>query len=231
MRSAQRQVLRSLRRVREFIAANTPAGDPGKLGVQLAELDDVIGKMTELGAEQEAAVRLMAAETKRQATLRAELWDDEMQPVSRVAREIFGTSPGLEAALWLPRKNADSQALVSSALAMAEAAEPHRALFVAHGLAGEFVQQLRDAAARLQGALGARDTAERRRVTATAAAVLQAKRGRRAVRLLHAIMAPRLAGDADILAAWKSVRKVSAVPGGGAVAVDEEEATPVVKVA
>ena len=38
------------------------------------------------------------------------------------------------------------------------------------------------------------------------------KRGQRAVRLLNAILAPKLASNPDLLAAWNNVRKMKPVP-------------------
>lgn len=234
MKARQRQVLRSFRRVREFIAANVPAESQAGLGVQLAELDDVLSSITEMATEQEAGSRLTSAETRRQATLRMALWDRHMLPVSRVAREVFGSSPGVDAALRMPSKRtADSQLLLAAAAAMAEAAQPHAALFVSHGLSQNFVTELREAATRLETALTARETTQRRTITATAGVSLQITRGRRAVRLLNAILAPRLAGNGDLLATWNSVRRVRAVSGGGvSVAVTPEIVqTPAEKVA
>jgi hypothetical protein len=43
---------------------------------------------------------------------------------------------------------------------------------------------------------------------------------------LDAILAPKLAPDADRLAAWENARKVRGVPGGGPVLVDEEPQEP-----
>ena len=48
----------------------------------------------------------------------------------------------------------------------------------------------------------------RLRTTATASVVEQLKRGRNAVRMLDAVLLPRLRKDPQLLAAWKSARKV-----------------------
>src|SRR2546430_13345533 len=70
----------------------------------------------------------------------------------------------------------------------------------------------------------------RRRVAATASVKDQLKRGRRALRLLNAILSPKLAADPELLAAWNNVRRVkptsgtsqgpvTAAPAGGKVAL------------
>ena len=112
---------------------------------------------------------------------------------------------------------------------MADAASRQPQVFIDHALPVDFVQRLRDAAKALDSVLGARVEAARRRVLATNGLESQLKRGRRAVRLLNAIMAPKLAQDADRLAAWDNARKVNGVPGGPAL--DAEDEPPVVKVA
>lgn len=55
-----------------------------------------------------------------------------MLPVAQVAREIFG-SPGVEAALRLPKRSADNDRLVAAARGMADAAETQKVLFTGKG--------------------------------------------------------------------------------------------------
>ena len=62
---------------------------------------------------------------------------------------------------------------------------------------------------------------------ATASTKELVKRGRRAVRLLDAILRPRLAKDPELLQGWDSARRIKEVGGGVAV----EEAPPVLNVA
>lgn len=74
--------------------------------------------------------------------------------------------------------------------------------------------RLTAAASALDAARNAKVESTRRRITATATVKAQLKRGRKVVRLLDAILKPRLAGNPQLLAAWQSatrVRPVSAV--------------------
>ena len=98
--------------------------------------------------------------------------------------------------------------LASAAGAMAEAAEKWKDVFVQHGLPAEFIDQLKAAALALENARTAKTESNRRRVTATAAVADQVKRGRKAVRVLDAILRPRLAKDPELLAAWRSAKRV-----------------------
>jgi hypothetical protein len=79
-----------------------------------------------------------------------------MQPISRVACEVFGAS-GMDQALRMPATTTANQTVLAAAGAMAEAAHKEKEVFV--------------------------------------------KRGRKAVRLLNAILQPRLVKDPELLAA------------------------------
>lgn len=61
---------------------------------------------------------------------------------------------------------------------------------------------------------GSRHGNQRRRVEATRNVVQLMKRGKRALRLLNAILQARLADDPSLLAAWDNVRAVKEVRGG-----------------
>jgi hypothetical protein len=145
------------------------------------------------------------AESQRK--LRRTLYADHMQPIARVAREVFGAS-GMDRAFRLPPSKAVNQTLLAAAGAMAEAAPKEKDVFVKHGLPQDFVEQLRACAAALETARNAKVESQRRRVTATAALHDQVKRGQKAVRLLNAILQPRLAKDPERLAAWRSAKRV-----------------------
>ena len=69
--------------------------------------------------------------------------------------------------------------------------------------------------------------ARRQHIVATAAVKNLLRKGRRAVRLLNAILAPKLAKDPVLAAAWNSARRVrpTSAAGGG------DGATPELKVA
>jgi hypothetical protein len=129
----------------------------------------------------------------------------------------------------MPRPTVAHESVVTAASAMAEAAEQKSPVFVEHGLAQDFASKLREAAKTLDASLGARDSTRRRRVTATAALKDQLKRGQRAVRLLNAILSPKLASNPDLLAAWDNVRRIKPAP--SVASTIEAPEVPVVKAA
>ena len=230
MKRPETDAYRCFRRVQEFLAAHPFADAPANLGRQASELDAVVSQLSQDALDQEAGHRLTKAETKHQKGLRAALWDRQMLPIARVAREVFGKS-GVDKALTMPKKAVKHEAVINAARAMAEAAAQQSAVFVEHGLSNDFVAQLNQAANDLDTALKSRDTTRRRRLTATAGVAQQLKRGRRAVRLLNAILQPRLAQDPELLSAWESVRRVKSAPSFATVAGVETTQTPTDKAA
>lgn len=227
MNAVQRRALRSFRRVQEFLAAHPMADPPASYGRQAVELTEVLAQLAEESQEQVSGIRTTQGDARREKALRDRLWLQHMKPISRIAREAIGMA-GMDRDLRLPPRSAVSETMIASARAMAEAASDRREVFVEHGLPADFAEQARDAATQLENALTARALSERRRKTATAATRELVKRGRRAVRLIDAILSPRLARDARLLAVWNAVKRPHE-QGGNPGAVAEEP--PAIRVA
>jgi hypothetical protein len=202
-----RSALSSFQRVQEFLAQLPTSSDAPTLGAQAKELAEVIARLSSNSVEQEAGGRFARVHTEAQRRLRHTLYTEHMQPIARVAREVFGAS-GLDRAFRMPRHTTVNQKVLAAAGAMAVAAQKEREVFVKHGLPQDFVEQLEACASALETARNARVESGRRRVTATAAVGELLKRGRKAVRLLNAILQPRLAKDPELLAAWRSAKRV-----------------------
>jgi hypothetical protein len=210
MKATQLNVLRSLRRVQEFITAHPLSDAPAALGKQSDELNSVVAQLSQDTLDQVAGGRFTESNTKHQHKLRVTLWKQHMQPVARIARELFDAT-GLDRALKMPSLSISHEAMVAAGRAMAEAAAKSETTFVEHGLPVDFVAQLRAAVNALDTALGDKDTSYRRKIQATAGVVVNLRRGKRAVRLLNAIIAPRLESDPELRAAWNNARKVRPV--------------------
>ena len=106
---------------------------------------------------------------------------------------------------------------------MAQAAESNREVFLQHGLAPDFVDQLRSAIDALAQACTSKASSLRRQVTATASTDGLVKRGRNAVRLLDAILVPRFANEPELLAAWRTAKKVRPSAGPSTATADSTE--------
>jgi hypothetical protein len=206
-----RSTLSSFQRVQEFLTQHPLSDAADALGAQAKELDDVIARLSSDSVDQEAGSRFHRVHTASQRTLREELYTIHMLPISRVAREVFGLS-GMDRAFRMPRSTKVNQTLLAAAGAMAEAAEKQKEVFTKHGVSPDFIERLKSAAAVLEQVGNAKTESGRRRITATAAVKEQLKRGRKAVRLLNAILQPRLARDPELLAAWRSAKHVRPTP-------------------
>lgn len=201
-----RSTLSSFQRVQEFLSQHPSSNVPEGLGTQKAELENAVAQLLSESVDQDAGVRFGRAHTEHERKLREALCTEHMQPISLVAREVFGVT-GMDRAFLMPRGRTN-QPLIAAAGAMALAAERQKDTLLQHGLAPDFIQKLTAAASALDGARNAKVESSRRRVTATATVKAQLKRGRKAVRLLDAILKPRLAGNPQLLAAWQSAKRV-----------------------
>lgn len=215
MNKYQRRTLRRFRRVQEFLTNNPVPGT----AAQLDALSKVILQLPDTGAEQEFARRQTRGETARQRELRRALWLHHLRPIVRIASRTLGTpmSPELKATFTLPRQSTDNDALIQAASAMAKVAEINAAMFIRQGLPADFVPQLRRATAALSDALGARvETVRRRNVAAESVAEL-VKRGRASLEMLDAIVSSRLESRPELLAAWKTAKRLAEAgePGTG----------------
>lgn len=202
-----RSSLDSFQRVKEFISQHPFAGSPQSLGEQALELDDVILQVSSGMVDQESGARYTGVHAEYEAKLRQVLYADHMQPIAQIARDVLGAS-SMDKAFRLPHGSRVNRLLLTAARAMAETAEREKDVFLRHGRPQDFIEQLRSAADVLEEARLAKTENARRRVTATKSVRDQLKRGRKAVRLLSAVLMPTLRKQPELLAAWKSARRV-----------------------
>lgn len=206
MQRKDRSTLDSLQRVKEFLTQHPLADEPESLGAQAAELDDVLQRLSNEVVGQDAGKRFTRVHIGRERILRHSLYAEHMQPISRIARDAFGKT-GMDRAFLLPRTKV-TVPLVASARAMAQAAMKEKDVFLRHGLAQDFIEQLMAAASLLEETRTAKTESSRQRTTATAEVRQQLSRGRKAVRLLDAVLLPRFRKEPQLLAAWTSAKRV-----------------------
>ena len=220
-----RSTLSALQRVQEFLQQHPTLNAPD-LGEQVRELDDVVRQLLAESVDQAKGLRFASVHVKSAASLRSTLYLDHMKPLAQVAREIFDVS-GLDRAFRLTRPPSSDQALLAAAGAMVVAAEQQKEMFLKRGLPADFIEQLASAADAVAGVRSARVEARRQHIAATAAVKALLRQGRKAVRLLNAILAPKLAKDPVLAAAWNSARRVRPTSAAGS----GDEGTPELKVA
>lgn len=194
-------------RVREYgtqFAAAFPAGSYG------AELFGQLGEVVE-GLRLHALDQSKGRSSVRESTASKSSGRDEltlrMDAVSRTARVIAFTMPGLESKFRMPRGIGD-QALLTLARAFAADAEPLKAEFIKRGLPTDFIQDLNDAADAFDAAINQKAQHRGKQVAATAAIDEMIGRGVRTVRELDALVRNTSADDASALAAWESASHV-----------------------
>lgn len=207
LRSA-RSTLDSFQRVKEFISQHPFVSSPQVLGEQATELDDVIQRLSSEMVVQQSGADLTRVHVEKEAKLRRTLYTDHMQPIAQIARDVLGAS-SMDKAFRLPTGSRNvNRSLITAARAMAAAAESERDVFLRHGQPQDFIEQMRFATQVLEDTRLAKTESARRRVTATKSVMDQLKRGRKAVRLLNAVLMPTLRKQPALLAAWQSARKV-----------------------
>ncbi|MEX2177130.1 MAG: hypothetical protein WD801_00375 [Gemmatimonadaceae bacterium] len=208
-----RSTLSALQRVQEFLRQHPTLSAP-ELGEQVQELDEVVRQLLAESVDQARGMRFASAQVKSTEMVRQALYLDHMKPLAQVAREIFSGS-GLDRAFRLTQPPTSEQALLAAAGAMVVAAEQQKDAFLRRGLPAGFIEQLEAAATAVAEVQRAKVEYRRQHIAATAAVKRLLRHGLRAVRLLNAILSPRLAKDPVLLAAWRSAKRVRPTSAAG----------------
>ncbi|MDB4874449.1 MAG: hypothetical protein JWM41_895 [Gemmatimonadetes bacterium] len=206
MRNRQSHVVDTLRQVQVFLDTNAGIVGP-TIASSRRSLDDVVTRLTAFAADQETSTRGSRGETARQRVLRAALRTNHMRPIAEVAKQKLRDVPEFRA-LTMPAANATSTQLVAAAAAMADAALAHEAVFTDVGMPDAFVASLRAAASAVSQSIDGRKQHAGKRSGATAGLAAEEKRGRSMIRLIDAIVVPRLGSNDALLAEWRSAKRV-----------------------
>jgi hypothetical protein len=135
-----------------------------------------------------------------------------MQPIAKYARAKLLDAPDF-AALSESGYRLRGAKLVSTARAMAIAAEPLAAVLVGAQFPADVVVQLKRAADALENALIEHAMSKVAMGVATASIRQHLKDGRRGVTMLDAVVTKRLAGNAGLLEGWRQAKRVVRKPG------------------
>ncbi len=168
-------------------------------------LNIVAAQMAGAAVQQEvhgAACKLSASD---EPALRAHL-RDELRVVTQMARTLGKTVPGITT-LKMPSWSLHSESLIKSADALITRAAVYESVLVEHGLAPDFVAQVRQAIAALKAEVDARGVARSRQTNATSQLEECVKLGRQYVTQMDALISKALRLDAPKLREWKSVKR------------------------
>jgi hypothetical protein len=222
MTDTERRRYEMFLRVRSFLtdrAGQFPATTfAGELATQL---NTVIEEMDAHTAAQSSGRNATLQSSTSKAAARDELRRD-LDAISRTARVMALSNPGLEDRFRAPRSVSD-QDLLTIARAFAADAQPLVVEFTRRGLPGNFLLDLNSEIAEFEQAINQKIQKRDAQVAATAAIDNTLERGVNIVRELDAIMRNRLATDPASLAAWLSASHTERSPRR---ATPEEEPPP-----
>ena len=207
MTDKEKRILEMLRNVRNFFATHDIVFPPGSLA---RDFFDNIGNIVS-DLEGYAAARISGRAAARQhtagkAALRAAIIDD-LTIISRTARAISVTTPGLESKFRIPHK-LTNQLLLDTARAFLADAEPLKAEFRRYEVQERVFQDLAANVAAFEAALVGQYEGGESSVTAAAAFDAGIEQALSYLRQLDPIVRNKFHNDPSALAAWERARHI-----------------------
>jgi hypothetical protein len=194
-------------RVKGFFAERMAQFPAGSYGRELFESLFAVIEELEGHALRQSTGKSSAREgTSSKSALRDELLR-RLEAISRTARVIAYTTPGLESKFRVPRSIGD-QALILLARAFASDAAPLKDQFVKRGLAATFIEDLNADIEEFETAINRKSQGKEAHVSATAGIDDSIEHGMQTVRELDALVRNLFADDPMTLAAWQSASHV-----------------------
>ena len=206
MKARQSVLLEAARNVQAFLDTNTAVIGP-TITAARQNLDDAAAQLAALAVTQQASKTSSRGATSLQAKLRVSLRTNYMRPVATVAKLFVADVPEIDA-LRMPKKQVSSAALVAAAHAMADAAQTYSDTFTKYGLPDDFVAQLRSAADAVTSAITGRQTHIASTAGATSGLAEQESRVRSLLKLINALVVPKLGTNIVLLNEWKVARAI-----------------------
>ena len=206
MQSKQVLVQDTLTRVQRFLDEHADVVGDVNTSEFRAVLNASVDKLAMHAVDQTSSIRGAVAETAQERVLRSKLRLNHMRPIAAVARAKLHEIPEL-VAVAMPSADTNSRELIACASAMAFVAALNEQTFVAAGLPKDFLARLSAAAGALEDILATRGETRSAQVGATSGLGAEASRGRRAIRVLDALVEPLIAGDISLLAEWKAAKR------------------------
>jgi uncharacterized phage infection (PIP) family protein YhgE len=211
MKDIERRRYETFLRVREFITGRAAQFPPTTLaGELLTRLNAVINEMETHTTAQSSGRSATLQSSTSKAAARDELRRD-LDAISRTARVMALSTPGLEDKFRAPRSVSD-QALLATARAFAADALPLKAEFARRGLPDDFLDDLNSDIEEFEQTNTQKIQKRESQVAATAAIDSALERGINVVRELDAIMRNQFANDPASLASWLSASHTERSP-------------------
>ncbi len=207
MKDAEVRRLEMFIRVQEFHSAHAAQFPASSFaGQQFAVIDSVVSALETHSSAQSSGRSKVRESSSSKAATRDELLRD-LQAISRTARAMALTTPGLDNKFRVPYE-AGNQVLLATARAFAADAEPLKEEFIKRGMPEDFLEDLQADIAELERAIADKAQGAEAHASATAAIDAEVERGMNAVRELDPIIRNMFADDPATLAAWMTASHV-----------------------
>lgn len=205
------RLLEMLIRVHQFCVARADSFTANSRGGELLTLiAAVIAEMEGHASEQESSRRAAKERTAQKKVARKHL-REHLETISRTARAMSRTAPGLADKFRMPTSFAE-QASLAAARSFAADAEPLKAEFIRRGLPSDFLETFNTRIDALEELINSHALKTGARVAATVAVSDAAERGHQAVRELDAVVRNIFRDDPAALAEWESASHVERPP-------------------
>jgi hypothetical protein len=208
MRVEHGRVIDALDRVEEFLVRNGAVLGTAIGSAPHQHLSEIRARLRVKLTEQDARTRELEETVANRRVLQDQLLRDHLRPIAAVAQSLLPVIGDL-GALRVPKGVRGTQAFLTAAYGMADAATRHEAALVAAGLPRDFIAQLVAAADGLRTASSGRGQIMSARVGTTRSIEDEARIARRGLRMLDALVRAAAKGDKSLLAQWRSVRRVT----------------------
>lgn len=197
-----------VRELRTTLAQRIPA--TSLADTLMTRIGQLIAQIENASAQQSSGGRAAQEATASKSLAREELLED-LNRISRTARSMRRTMPGLEEKFRSPGRLGD-QELLTLARAYATDALPLKSEFIQRGLPENFLEDLNQDIEAFEEAITRQTQGGSAQVSATATIEDLAAQGMETLRELDPIMRNIFDNDAATLAAWTSARHIERAP-------------------
>jgi hypothetical protein len=212
MKTSESLVRDALVNIQHFLDANSVALGPVNTSGARQDLDGAAAALSGHAVSQGEHTTASTGETRKERSIRVSIRRQYLRPIAQVAATRSADVPQL-GTLRLPHGKLVGANFVDAANIVANNAEPYVAVLVAAGLKPDFLIGLRGKLQELEASRGGRVGHAQVRKSSTIALGVAARKGRKAIKALDGVIEQQIPDNAQLLAEWKSVKRVAKKPG------------------
>ena len=211
-------------RVRDFSRAKPSTS--ANYTLVLDQLDGCIVKLEALSKQEQDGVTASRAATARRKALRQRIHQGLLGHLVSCAELAAAGKPGVDERYELPETNAPNEKFRVAARRLLEQGQAEQELLVGHGLSDTLLGDLSTALDQFDASVAESNEGRRGHVGARAELKAVSDEVMLLVGMLDGLNRYRFEGNAELLAAWESARKVVGGPRSAVVAPAPEDGTP-----